>query len=299
MNHEIYALAPKASYFGEGQFGLVKLCQNKANQSYAVKIVAGSLQSQATAELEILNYLKQLKGVADRTLPGFKRFKSKTVAHKSYIVQAKKPGKDMWSALYGNLPTIPYLNTTEKYMIAILACQEIQHLHEKNIIHSDIKPENFMLNKEGKMITIAAIDFGYAKQLTPTDQHYRVDNKNMPYYALKQIQGTTKYIAPEIANLEFYPDFSLKRFIDCQGHYYFASDIYSLGIMFIEDLEIFPIMKNDMLAQMLNHDPAQRPGLAQIMDYFRYRLENQTDKARYLELSTQHLTSTPIKCESI
>jgi serum/glucocorticoid-regulated kinase 2 len=56
------------------------------------------------------------------------------------------------------------------------------HLHEKNIIYRDMKPENILLDADGN---ICLIDFGMAKEL-----------KEMG--TTKSIVGTPEYIAPEI-----------------------------------------------------------------------------------------------------
>ena len=57
-------------------------------------------------------------------------------------------------------------------------------LHEKNIIHRDLKLENIMLNTNGY---IKIIDFGLARMLAPNNFAHTVC-------------GTSEYYAPEIIN---------------------------------------------------------------------------------------------------
>ena len=57
-------------------------------------------------------------------------------------------------------------------------------LHEKNIIHRDLKLENIMLNTNGY---IKIIDFGMSRMLAPRSLAHTVC-------------GTQEYYAPEIIN---------------------------------------------------------------------------------------------------
>lgn len=74
-------------------------------------------------------------------------------------------------------------------------CEGIKHMHEKNIIHLDIKPENIMCQTR-KSTNIKLIDFGLATKLDPNE-------------VVKISTGTAEFAAPEIVEREpvgFYTD---------------------------------------------------------------------------------------------
>lgn len=67
-------------------------------------------------------------------------------------------------------------------------CEGIRYMHEKNIIHLDLKPENIMCQTKTST-NIKIIDFGLATQLNPND-------------VVKITTGTAEFAAPEIVDRE-------------------------------------------------------------------------------------------------
>lgn len=95
------------------------------------------------------------------------------------------------------------LEYRETVSIAIQVAQGIEAAHRHNIIHKDIKPQNIIISKEGK---VKVTDFGIAKATTSNT----IDSSAM---------GSVHYISPEQAR---------GGFSDTK------SDIYSFGIMLYE-----------------------------------------------------------------
>lgn len=83
----------------------------------------------------------------------------------------------------------------------------LSHAHDKGIIHRDIKPQNVMLLRDGK---VKVTDFGIAK--TPTSEALTMTDKAI---------GTVNYISPEQAS---------------GGKVDEKSDLYSVGVMLYEML---------------------------------------------------------------
>jgi len=116
------------------------------------------------------------------------------------------------------------LPETEVIEIAIQICEALAAAHEKGIIHRDIKPDNIMIKKNGR---IKVMDFGLAKI---SDQFYDIDSENQLSILHSNIktsfrtsfstfQGTVNYMSPEQIDNEK---------VDSR------TDIFSLGIVLYE-----------------------------------------------------------------
>lgn len=95
------------------------------------------------------------------------------------------------------------LTTKEVISIAVQVCSAMEMAHSHNIVHRDIKPQNIMISKEGK---VKVTDFGIAKATSSNT-------------ISTNVMGSVHYTSPEQA----------------RGGYSDAkSDIYSLGITMYE-----------------------------------------------------------------
>lgn len=97
------------------------------------------------------------------------------------------------------------LEVRESIGIAMQVCQGIEAAHEQKIIHRDIKPQNIMISKDGK---VKVTDFGIARAATTQT----ISSNAM---------GSVHYISPEQAR---------------GGYCDERSDIYSMGIVLYEML---------------------------------------------------------------
>jgi serine/threonine protein kinase/predicted Zn-dependent protease len=84
-------------------------------------------------------------------------------------------------------------------------CLALKAAHEKGVVHRDLKPQNIMIDSQGRALTM---DFGLAKSMVTADKKYS-----------KKIIGTPAYMSPEQAKGEETDQ---------------RSDIYSLGIIMYE-----------------------------------------------------------------
>ena len=96
-----------------------------------------------------------------------------------------------------------HLTPKEAIAITMQVCAGIAAAHEHNIIHRDIKPQNIMISKEGK---VKVTDFGIAKATSSNT-------------ISTNVMGSVHYTSPEQARGGFSDS---------------KSDIYSLGITMYE-----------------------------------------------------------------
>jgi serine/threonine protein kinase len=104
------------------------------------------------------------------------------------------------------------LSSQEALAIVPHICDALQYAHDQGIVHRDVKPENVLLDKSGR---VKIADFGLAKLLTQSPLDYTLTHS-------MQVMGTPRYMAPE--QIEHPTDVDHR------------ADIYSLGVMFYEML---------------------------------------------------------------
>jgi NIMA (never in mitosis gene a)-related kinase len=187
---------------GEGTYGQALLVERDRDKSeFICKII--NLKSSSEKEKE--NAAKECKLLSYLRHPYIVRYKESFLEEKSlYIVMEYCEGGDLDQYIQSVRKqggTIPEDQILRWLTQAILA---LKHMHEKHILHRDLKSSNFFL---GKNKTLRVGDFGIAKELASS-------------VALAKTQiGTPYYLSPEV----------------CQGKSYsFASDIWSLGCVLYE-----------------------------------------------------------------
>lgn len=150
-------------------------------------------------------------------------------------------------------------------------CLAIKHIHDRKILHRDIKSQNIFLTKNG-MVKLG--DFGIAKCL------------NFTMDKAKTIVGTPYYLSPEIVH---------------NKPYSFKSDIWSLGVLLYEmcalkmpfDAQNLPLLSlkiikcsynplppnfskelRNLVHSMLNIDTNKRPNINEVLSKFYFQIFN-------------------------
>jgi class 3 adenylate cyclase len=153
----------------------------------------------------------------------------------AYIAMEYFPG--------GTLADIIETRLTPRQALSLLAqaAAGLREIHNRGIIHRDVKPANLMARADG---TIALVDFGIAKRL----------GEDMGRTLHGEVFGTPYYISPE--QTEARPATA-------------RSDLYSLGVIFYEMLLRRRPFEADGVAEVLAmHAKAPRPRLPQhLSDY--------------------------------
>jgi len=100
---------------------------------------------------------------------------------RSYIVTEYLKGCTLEHMLKAMCP----LPEKDALKIASLICAGLQHLHDRGVIHRDLKPQNIMICSDG---SIRIMDFGIAK-----DSAFR----RITHFGNTPTMGTPDYMAPE------------------------------------------------------------------------------------------------------
>ena len=168
---------------GGGAFGKIFSClNNKTKEIYACKLEKSDLEkSQLSNEYRILSLLKN----NDYFPKCYKYFNSQI----GYALILERLGSNL-GVIMSKLPNKKF-SMKSALMIINQSLERLKLIHEKNIIHRDMKPENLCIGYKGKEKNIYLIDFGLSKIINN-------DKKNQFLLNIKTekiVIGTVRYIS--------------------------------------------------------------------------------------------------------
>jgi len=248
---------------GQGSFGKAYLAENTTDKTWVV-IKSMDLQSrndkeqkEAFLEAKILEKLQH-----PNIIKFIEVFRSSKPFSSLHIVMDYAKGGDLQKIIKEQRNKQKYFREETIINWFTQICLAVKHVHDKKIIHRDLKSQNIFLTENG---LIKLGDFGIAKCLT-----FTLEKANT-------MLGTPYYFSPEIVQNQPYNQ---------------KSDIWSLGVLLYEmmalkmpfeatsipmlSLEIVrsnygEIPRNfssdlaNLLRSLLNVDPLKRPNINQIL----------------------------------
>eukprot|EP00794_Sanderia_malayensis_P017278 gene17279-19005_t len=164
---------------GRGKFGIVSnAVHTETQREYAAKFIKCRPRDKKVVygEIEIMNQLNHKRLV--QLYGAFETSKNIVL-----ILELVTGGE-----LFEKLTALEYISehVVVYYMKQVL--QGLKYMHEKQILHLDLKPENIMLvNPNSNQVKL--IDFGLARKYNPSE-------------TLQVLVGTPEFIAPEVIGYE-------------------------------------------------------------------------------------------------
>ncbi|CAM4747098.1 unnamed protein product [Rotaria magnacalcarata] len=192
---------------GKGNFAKVKLARHiPTGREVAIKII-DKAQLNPTSLQKLFREVKIMKGLDHPNI--VKLFEVIETEKTLYLVmEYASGGKDIRYMLKRNYlnNNYPFLGEVFDYLVAHGRMKEkearakfrqivsaVQYLHQKHIVHRDLKAENLLLDAE---LNIKIADFGFSNEFTPGN---KLDTfcGSPPYAAPELFQGK-KYDGPEV-----------------------------------------------------------------------------------------------------
>ncbi|XP_035746771.1 serine/threonine-protein kinase Nek1 isoform X4 [Egretta garzetta] len=227
----------KVRKIGEGSFGKAILVKAKENgQQYVIKEINISKMSNKERE----ESRREVAVLANMKHPNIVLYRESFEENGClYIVMDYCEGGDLFKKINAQKGILFSEDQILDWFVQI--CLALKHIHDRKILHRDIKSQNIFLTKDG---TIQLGDFGIARVLNSTAELART------------CIGTPYYLSPEI----------------CQNKpYNNKSDIWALGCVLYE----MCTLKHALIAEEFNHKifqkfgphaaPAKRPAQEQIL----------------------------------
>ena len=148
--------------------------------------------------------------------------------------------------------------------IAIQIAQGLEAAHNNHIIHRDIKPQNIMISREGK---VKVADFGIAKAVSANT------------YTQNAI-GSVHYLSPEQAR---------------GGYSDEKSDIYSLGVTLYEMLSgTLPFAGDNTVSVALLHIQSEPQPLRELVPGVQYSLDRIVQKCMQKRPENRYLSASEL-----
>lgn len=253
IGDRIFIKGRRDEILGEGAYGVVKPSvmrngkidvTNKHGDQLIIKrqLITDPdnqhVESSVTNEKVALTKLDELSGgVIIRRVKSDKTIDGNPIVKKAYIVAKRHEGKDLYKIIKNNKKNGTKFSELEKAKLAYQIIDKFQIGQSHGLRHGDIKPEQIIVHQEGDKFKVAVIDWGYSEVMGPDGKH---NSKHI-------LGGTPGYIPPELL---------------LDGTASFKSDVFSLGVMFKNNLAL----PSDIYSSMMFYDENRRPDLTEVMD---------------------------------
>ncbi|XP_053613743.1 serine/threonine-protein kinase D1 isoform X2 [Plodia interpunctella] len=176
---QVYHIYPD-EVLGSGQFGIVYGGLHRRTQRPVAIKVIDKLRFPTKQEAQLKNEVAILQNLSHPGVVNLERMFE--TPERIFVVMEKLKG-DMLEMILSHEKGRLSERTTKFLVAQILVA--LKHLHEKNIVHCDLKPENVLLTSDEELPQVKLCDFGFARIIG--EKSFR-----------RSVVGTPAYLAPEV-----------------------------------------------------------------------------------------------------
>ncbi|XP_038206511.1 serine/threonine-protein kinase D1 [Zerene cesonia] len=176
---QLYQIHPD-EVLGSGQFGIVYAGLHRASaRPVAIKVI-DKLRFPTKQEAQLKNEVAILQNLSHPGVVNLERMFE--TPERIFVVMERLRGDMLEMILSHERGRLPERIT--KFVVAQILVA-LKHLHEKNIVHCDLKPENVLLSSDEQFPQVKLCDFGFARIIG--EKCFR-----------RSVVGTPAYLAPEV-----------------------------------------------------------------------------------------------------
>ncbi|XP_037876164.1 serine/threonine-protein kinase D1 isoform X2 [Bombyx mori] len=176
---QLYHIHPD-EVLGSGQFGIVYGgLHRRTDRPVAIKVI-DKLRFPTKQEAQLKNEVAILQNLSHPGVVNLERMFE--TPERIFVVMEKLKGDMLEMILSHERGRLTERIT--KFLVAQILVA-LKHLHEKNIVHCDLKPENVLLSTDDEFPQVKLCDFGFARIIG--EKSFR-----------RSVVGTPAYLAPEV-----------------------------------------------------------------------------------------------------
>ncbi|XP_018321505.1 serine/threonine-protein kinase D3 [Agrilus planipennis] len=177
--NQLYQIYPD-EVLGSGQFGIVYGgVHRRTSRPVAIKVI-DKLRFPTKQEAQLKNEVSILQNLSHLGVVNLERMFE--TPERIFVVMEKLKG-DMLEMILSHEKGRLDERVTKFLITQILVA--LKHLHSKNIVHCDLKPENVLLSSNAEYPQVKLCDFGFARIIG--EKSFR-----------RSVVGTPAYLAPEV-----------------------------------------------------------------------------------------------------
>ncbi|XP_063790212.1 serine/threonine-protein kinase 17B isoform X2 [Pseudophryne corroboree] len=182
--HSSYSV--ETNTLGRGKFAVVRRCtENATGKEFAAKFLKKRRRGK-DCRAEIIHEIAVLE-LAKSNLRIVDLHEVYETSHEIILILEYAAGGEIFYLCSPDKND----NVCERQISRLLRqiIEGVSFLHQNNIVHLDLKLQNILLNRLEPLGDIKIVDFGMSRKISSDCE-------------LREIMGTTEYLAPEILNYE-------------------------------------------------------------------------------------------------